>query len=91
MFTLQSMPILQSNIITECHEVASILGNSETLDLTVMREFLKSDWEDFELSPKFNFTPKLRATKWGNVLCNLKNTFFPESGKFQLLAALLFG
>ena len=82
------MSVLPSAIVIECREVAGILGNSEALDLTVMREFLKSDWDDFEgVSPKFNFnsSPKMpRATKWENVLCSLKNTFFVERGMFHL-------
>ena len=72
----------------ECREVAKILGNSETLDLMLMREFLKSD-EDDPKDSKFNFnsspkSPKQRATKWENVLQSLRDTFYVERGMYDV-------
>ena len=61
----------------KCREVAKILGNSETLDLTLMREFLKSEEDDLEDS-KFNFT------KWENVLQSLRDTFYVERGMYDV-------
>ena len=71
----------------ECREVAKILGNSERLDLMLMREFLKSE-DDLEDS-KFNFnsspkSPKQRATKWENVLRSLRDTFNVERGMYDV-------
>ena len=72
----------------ECREVAKILGNSETLDLMLMREFLKSD-EDDPKDSKFNFnsspkSPKQRATKWENVLQSLRDTFYVGRGMYDV-------
>ena len=71
----------------KCREVAKILGNSETLDLMLMREFLKSE-DDLEDS-KFNFnsspkSPKQRATKWENVLRSLRDTFYVGRGMYDV-------
>ena len=71
----------------KCREVAKILGNSERLDLMLMREFLKSE-DDLEDS-KFNFnsspkSPKQRATKWENVLRSLRDTFNVERGMYDV-------